>query len=240
MVINPANRATYRWRRKHRKRFRQAQQKWRASNKEKVKRNNQKWHKDNRERSRLRHQLNHVERHYGIPREEFIRLFKAQRGRCAICRIPNGVRKRALGVDHCHSTNRVRGLLCGWCNAALGLFKEEPRVLRAALHYLRGKGTGLIVKRWTLSERLAIDERELVTLLSEGRFLSPAQISLEIGGHKLWALERVRRLAKKGFIIQTEYVSDSNLGKLTLAFAIVGFEGKKYDYSKLYKPEVQP
>jgi hypothetical protein len=44
-----------------------------------------------------------------------------------------------LCVDHCHDTNRVRGLLCNDCNLAIGRGKT-PEILEAAAEYLRLRG----------------------------------------------------------------------------------------------------
>lgn len=59
-------------------------------------------------------------------------LRRAQGGRCAICR-----RRTRLGIDHDHTTEFVRGLLCRACNLGIGLLKNDPRRLRAAAAYLR-------------------------------------------------------------------------------------------------------
>jgi hypothetical protein len=60
-----------------------------------------------------------------------------QRGVCAICgKPPIGVGKdKYLHVDHNHSTNKVRGLLCGWCNKMLGIYLEH-KWLEKAQRYL--------------------------------------------------------------------------------------------------------
>ena len=66
--------------------------------------------------------------------EEYDRLSEAQGGACAICKaVPPG----RLHVDHDHSTEVVRGLLCGGCNKSLGLMKDDPARLAAAAAYLR-------------------------------------------------------------------------------------------------------
>jgi hypothetical protein len=60
----------------------------------------------------------------------------AQAGRCAIC-----PREGRLCVDHCHTRNRLRGLLCRKCNLGLGQFDDSPmRVMRAALYLMEAMG----------------------------------------------------------------------------------------------------
>lgn len=41
-----------------------------------------------------------------------------------------------MAVDHCHTSGRVRGLLCGNCNTALGLLKEDSVRITALLSYI--------------------------------------------------------------------------------------------------------
>ena len=76
----------------------------------------------------------YLRRAYGLTLEEFDFLIAAQAGECAICAKVDGER---LHVDHDHATGRVRGLLCGNCNRAMGLFHEDARRFEAAGSYLR-------------------------------------------------------------------------------------------------------
>ncbi|MFA5052826.1 MAG: endonuclease VII domain-containing protein [Parcubacteria group bacterium] len=58
-------------------------------------------------------------------------------GKCDICgREPDG-RWKQLNIDHCHKTGKLRGLLCSRCNRAIGYFDDDPRILRAAILYLK-------------------------------------------------------------------------------------------------------
>ena len=41
-----------------------------------------------------------------------------------------------MGVDHCHATGKVRGLLCHPCNAGLGFYRDDPRLMREAAAYI--------------------------------------------------------------------------------------------------------
>lgn len=50
---------------------------------------------------------------------------------CAIC---GG--KEKLVVDHDHETDKVRGLLCFFCNLGLGNFRDNPQLLKKAIEYL--------------------------------------------------------------------------------------------------------
>lgn len=83
---------------------------------------------------------NHIQQKYGITAEQYAALLAEQNGGCAICERPEtALRKgktRLLCVDHEHETGRIRGLLCSDCNRAVGLFKDEVRLLTRASHYL--------------------------------------------------------------------------------------------------------
>lgn len=73
---------------------------------------------------------------YRMSKSEYASILARQNGRCAICQQePSGKR---LSVDHSHSTNRVRGLLCQPCNLALGYLKDDLLRLDAAMRYLKG------------------------------------------------------------------------------------------------------
>jgi hypothetical protein len=70
-------------------------------------------------------------------------MVETQRGVCLICEEAESApdkstrKTKDLAVDHCHATNRIRGLLCSNCNIALGLFKDDPALLIRAAAYLR-------------------------------------------------------------------------------------------------------
>ena len=70
-------------------------------------------------------------KNYGLGDAEFRAMRAAQDGRCLICRV-----HEATSVDHCHATGGIRGLLCRACNAGLGFFRDDPRLMRAAALYL--------------------------------------------------------------------------------------------------------
>jgi hypothetical protein len=77
-----------------------------------------------------------LKKHYGITLEDYNEMFSAQDGKCAICSGgPNG--EKRLCVDHCHSTGKVRGLLCDKCNVGLGRFNDDLALLEKAIEYLK-------------------------------------------------------------------------------------------------------
>ena len=75
---------------------------------------------------------------YGLTLEAYDEMLEAQGGVCAICLEPPGVDAwdRSLHVDHNHKTGKVRGLLCGHCNTAIGKFRDDPQRLARAMEYL--------------------------------------------------------------------------------------------------------
>lgn len=80
-------------------------------------------------------QAQHFNSRYQIQPEQYYALLEMQGGVCAGCASPPR-EGRMLSVDHCHNTEGIRGLLCQNCNAALGMVKDTPEVLRRLANYL--------------------------------------------------------------------------------------------------------
>lgn len=76
---------------------------------------------------------------FGITLETYNIMLESQSGVCAICGDTNS-NGRALAVDHDHETGQIRQLLCGNCNSAIGLLKDDPElVMKAALYLTKHK-----------------------------------------------------------------------------------------------------
>lgn len=74
----------------------------------------------------------------GVCNAKYDELLVIQGNKCAICGSTlNSSRYTKLAVDHDHKTGKVRGLLCTNCNTAIGLMKDSPERLQAAIEYLR-------------------------------------------------------------------------------------------------------
>lgn len=92
-----------------------------------------------RQQRRARQRDNWYRTAYGISAADYDRMVADRRGLCDSCgNPPTGKRGAAvLHVDHDHATNVIRGLLCGPCNQALGLLKDDPNAIYQLLLYAR-------------------------------------------------------------------------------------------------------
>ena len=80
-----------------------------------------------------------LKREYGMEPDDYTDLFDKQNGCCAICSAKesgHNVTEHLL-VDHDHSTNKVRGLLCSSCNLMLGKAQDSIDILSHAITYLK-------------------------------------------------------------------------------------------------------
>lgn len=92
------------------------------------------WREKQNAKRRGRCQRNdQLKRLYGITLDEYNKMLAHQGGCCAICMETASSR---LHVDHCHSTGKVRGLLCSKCNTGLGAYRDNTELLKAAVDYL--------------------------------------------------------------------------------------------------------
>jgi len=72
---------------------------------------------------------------YGITVEQKMEMLVSQKGTCALCGTTSWG-KAGPQVDHCHTTKKIRGLLCVQCNVGLGNFKDSTTLLYKAVVYL--------------------------------------------------------------------------------------------------------
>ena len=100
-------------------------QEWRAKNPDAQKRRYYADPAGERER--------HLIRKYGVNLKDYDRMLAEQGGSCAICK---RTQDRSFDVDHCHSTGKVRGLLCTNCNRMVGHAADSGARLVAAAAYL--------------------------------------------------------------------------------------------------------
>ncbi len=81
-----------------------------------------------------------------ITLDEHRELVEKQNNLCAICFMPETRKGKVTGgilrltIDHCHITNKVRGLLCHSCNTAIGKLKDDPVRMYRAIRYVKQGG----------------------------------------------------------------------------------------------------
>lgn len=101
------------------------------------------WIREDRKRNPGKYKDKDLKKQYGIGLDEYNQMLKEQDGKCKICENeevainPQTKEPRRLAVDHCHSTGKVRGLLCSKCNTAIGALKDSVELLGKAILYLR-------------------------------------------------------------------------------------------------------
>jgi len=110
---------------------------WYHANKERAQAREKAWRRENRAYNLARKRRFKLLKDFGITVEEYERMLAAQGGVCAICLRDPKTMKRRLNVDHCHTTGKVRGLLCTLCNKGIGYLREDPFIFFSALGYLQ-------------------------------------------------------------------------------------------------------
>lgn len=68
---------------------------------------------------------------YLLESDEYQRLLNKSDGRCMNCG-----KESKLVLDHCHDTNKIRGLLCHSCNTGIGKLGDSVEGLERAIEYL--------------------------------------------------------------------------------------------------------
>lgn len=126
------------WRKANPEKVREFQRAYKKKNAAKIAEQKREWRKKNPEKYRAANQRWQINRR--MKRCDFDAMMEEQDGKCAICgtdkAYSGGGDNRRLAIDHCHTSGKVRGLLCGNCNRMLGLAKDSTETLKNAIKYL--------------------------------------------------------------------------------------------------------
>lgn len=87
-----------------------------------------------RRMSKEEHRLMTVRSKYKVTRDVARELIAIQE--CQICGSGSPITGKSLHIDHCHETGEVRGVLCHFCNVAIGALGHSVERLKAAIKYL--------------------------------------------------------------------------------------------------------
>ena len=127
--------------------------KWQKENKDKLNAKNAKWKRENRdkvndsnirrlrswtpERRAARNFRNDLKKLYNVTPEWWDAKLAKQGGGCGICGAKtSGAKGRRPHVDHCHETDKNRGILCHACNVCLHILERIPDWPEKARAYL--------------------------------------------------------------------------------------------------------
>jgi hypothetical protein len=101
-----------------------------------------KWYQDNKERVKEVHRVYHYRTKFGLTVDKYNEKLEQQSYVCEICKQaetikePRTGRIRNLSIDHCHTTGKIRGLLCNTCNHVLGKYKDNVSLFQSCIDYL--------------------------------------------------------------------------------------------------------
>ena len=94
-----------------------------------------------KEEYKIKSREKHLRRRYGINSDIYNSILKEQNFKCLVCDCNLKELKRNPDIDHNHKTGEVRGILCSNCNVAIGLLKEDTKLIKKALLYLEHNKT---------------------------------------------------------------------------------------------------
>lgn len=116
---------------------------------ERQRENSRKWHQENKEKLSLYYKeyreknpvdseeeyFRWIKRKYGVSKEEYTNLLNECHRKCKLCHRPPHKGKR-LHLDHCHTSKKIRGLLCTRCNWYLHTIEKDKDILERIKTYL--------------------------------------------------------------------------------------------------------
>lgn len=118
-----------------------------------------------------------LETYFNITTVEYERIKEYQNSGCAICGFKPAPTQSRLAIDHNHKSGLIRGLLCSFCNRALGRFKDNVEFLKRAAAYLENPTASVVLgaPRYGLPGRVGTKkQRALAKKLRQQKLLAAA------------------------------------------------------------------
>lgn len=124
-----------------------------------------------------------LKRDYKIDLKTFNILLLDQNNCCKICG-KDFKSLKSVHVDHCHTTKKVRGLLCISCNSCLGRIKDDINLLEKCIDYLNNPTTN--------------KNKSLITGYPDGKIKRIPNGSLD----KYWQVRRIKLYKNYGISLE--------------------------------------
>lgn len=116
---------------------------YREKNKERLKSEKAEYFQNNKQKMSDKWNRDVLKYRYGLTPQQYDKILASQNGVCAICgKFRLAKNQKRMGVDHCHDTEKVRGILCNWCNDAIGKL-NNIETIEKAIAYLKINGDNL-------------------------------------------------------------------------------------------------
>jgi hypothetical protein len=104
-------------------------------NKERAKLSQKKWRAD--PKNKRANLSSRYKAKYGITLDTYEEMLASQDNKCYLCGNEENYNGKPLYVDHCHTSGKIRKLLCQHCNTGLGMFRDNPELLIKAADYVK-------------------------------------------------------------------------------------------------------
>ncbi len=97
---------------------------------------------ENTKKIRKQKQTRELKTNYNVEYTWYRQRLEDLNGTCELCKTNTYsiTHKKALHLDHCHKTGKIRGFLCNNCNMALGLLKDDVEIIFRAAKYVKDGG----------------------------------------------------------------------------------------------------
>lgn len=106
---------------------------YKKDNRETRLQKNREYNLKNKDKVKKYRRLSLLRRLYKLTEQDYDNMLLSQNNRCKIC---NTIPEKIFHVDHCHTTGKVRGLLCEFCNRGLGQFRDNVNIMNKAIDYI--------------------------------------------------------------------------------------------------------